>query len=344
MAGWRYPHSDVPESKLSLACLPTPLVLLERLSASLGTGQRVWIKRDDLTGCALSGNKVRKLEFTLADALQHGADTIITCGGVQSNHCRATAILGAQLGLKVHLILRGTPQEMQSLSGNVLLDLLCGAEIELHPAHHYNKNFKVLYNDALDRYRQAGSRPYWITTGASDAVGVWGYVAACEELRADFEKQRITNPHIVCASGSGGTQAGLVAGNILHELDATVWGINVCDDEAYFLRKIRDDLKAWKKKYRLSFAIDEWDINIIDGYVGEGYAKASDELLALIADVARLEGLILDPVYSGKAFYGMLSEIQRGRFADSKDIVFIHTGGIFGLQPYAGQLAKVLAG
>jgi D-cysteine desulfhydrase len=167
-------------------------------------------------------------------------------------------------------------------------------------------------------------------------------VNACEELKADFARQDILAPHIVCASGSGGTQAGLIAGNILHELGATISGINVCDDEAYFKKKILSDLKAWKKKFRLPFTVEEWEINVMDGYVGEGYAMASDELLALIADVARMEGLILDPVYTGKAFYGMISELQRGRFANARDIVFIHTGGIFGLQPYAERFAAIL--
>ncbi len=337
MAGWRYPD------KLSLACLPTPLQPLDRLSERLGTGQRIWVKRDDLTGCAISGNKVRKLEFLFADALAQGADTVITCGGVQSNHCRATAVLGAQLGLKVHLILRGTQADIQTLCGNVLIDRLCGADIELHAAPYYSKNFKTLYRDAHDRLEQQGQKPYWITTGGSDAVGVWGYINACEELQADFAKYGIQQPHIVCASGSGGTQAGLVAGNALHELGATVWGINVCDDEDYFLRKIRDDLKAWKKKYTLPFSLADWPLNVIDGYVGAGYGKASDELLALIADVARMEGVILDPVYTGKAFYGMLSEIQQGRFDDADDVVFVHTGGIFGLQAYADQFDTVLA-
>ena len=336
MGGWRYPE------KLSLACLPTPLQPLDRLSERLGTGQRLWVKRDDLTGSAISGNKVRKLEFTLAHALAAGADTIVTCGGVQSNHCRATAVLAAQLGLKVHLILRGTAAELEPLAGNVLLDLLCGAEIELHEPAHYQKHFTALYRAALDRYEQQGSKPYWITTGASDGVGVWGYFNACEELQADFARHGIAQPHIVCASGSGGTQAGLIAGNVLHELNASIWGINVCDDENYFRKKIRADLKAWKKLHRLPFAVDDWDIQLIDGYVGDGYGKASDELLGLIADVARMEGLILDPVYTGKAFYGLISELQRGRFDGARDIVFVHTGGIFGLQPYAAQFAALL--
>lgn len=337
-AGWEYPE------RLSLACLPTPLVELQRLGESLGTGQRVWVKRDDLTGCAISGNKVRKLEFTLADAILQGADTIITCGGVQSNHCRATAVLGAQLGLKVHLILRGMPEELAIPSGNVLLDLLCGATVELHPPQEYTRRFRSLAKSAMAAAKADGRKPYWITTGASDGVGVWGYVRACDELQQDFARHGIEAPHIVCASGSGGTQAGLVAGNVLHGLGAVISGINVCDDEAYFLKKIRSDLLAWKQQYELPFPVEEWDVRVIDGYVGEGYAKASEELLALLVDMARMEGLVLDPVYTGKAFYGLLNEIARGRFADTRDIVFIHTGGIFGWQPFASRLAAVLHG
>lgn len=336
MNPWHYPH------KLALACLPTPLQLLGRLSDRLGTGQRLWVKRDDLTGAAISGNKVRKLEFTLAEAQAQGADTVITCGGVQSNHCRATAVLGAQLGLKVHLILRGTPEELDPLCGNVLLDALCGASIELHPPAVYTRQFHKLADSALQRSRDAGHSPYWITTGASDAVGVWGYVAACEELQAQFAQHGVENPHIVCASGSGGTQAGLVAGNALHELGATVWGMAVCDDEAYFTRKVSEDLAAWQQRYNTPFVPAPSDIRVIDAYIGDGYAKASDELLGFIADVARLEGLLLDPVYTGKAFYGLVNEIQHGRFDGVRDIVFIHTGGIFGLQPYAARWSRLL--
>lgn len=335
MASWQYPD------KLSLAHVPTPLLPLERLSRQLGGQHRLWIKRDDMTGSVLSGNKVRKLEFTLADALANGADTLLTCGGVQSNHCRATAVLGAQLGLHVHLLLRGAMLDLQQPTGNVLLDMLCGADIELYDPVYYARHFNTLVEDAMDRLRQAGRKPYFITTGASDAVGVWGYVKACEEMLADFAQRGIKRPYIVCASGSGGTQAGLIAGNLLHDLDASIYGINVCDDESYFLKKIRTDLRAWNKRYRLQCPVDEWPVDVIDGYVGAGYAKANDELLALIADIARMEGVILDPVYTGKAFYGLLNEISKGRFERGRDIVFLHTGGVFGLYPYASAFSSV---
>lgn len=335
-AGWQYPP------KLALACLPTPLMPLQRLATRLGLSQRLWVKRDDLTGSVLSGNKVRKLEFTLAHALQQGADAIVTCGGVQSNHCRATALLGAQLGLPVHLVLRGSPAELASLNGNFLLDRLCGATVEVHAPPVYGRDFDVLVSAAMQRLREAGKTPYFITTGASDAVGVWGYVDACRELAQDFLMHGVNAPVIVCASGSGGTQAGLVAGNVLHGLQARVFGVNVCDDATWFERKIKTDLHAWNALFSLGFPVETWAVDVIDGYVGEGYAKASDELLALIADVARLEGLVLDPVYTGKAFYGLLNEMACGRFHDVSDIVFVHTGGVFGLFPFASQLTAVL--
>ncbi len=336
MPTWRYPE------KLSLAHTPTPLLPLDRLSKQLGGQHRLWIKRDDMTGSVLSGNKVRKLEFTLADALAQGANALLTCGGVQSNHCRATAILGAQLGLHVHLILRGTVMDLQQPTGNVLLDMLCGAEIEMYEPAYYTRHFNVLIEDVMDRLRQAGRKPYFITTGASDAVGVWGYVNACEELAHDFAQHGIQQPYIVCASGSGGTQAGLVAGNVLHALGASVCGINVCDDENWFIKKIRTDLRAWNKRYQLHCPVDDWPIDVIDGYVGGGYAKVSDALLKLIADIAQMEGVILDPVYTGKAFYGLLNEIRKGRFESGRDIVFLHTGGVFGLYPYASAFPSAM--
>jgi D-cysteine desulfhydrase len=336
MAGWQYPQ------RLTLAHVPTPLLPLDRLSAQLGGRHRIWIKRDDMTGSVLSGNKVRKLEFTLADALAQGANALVTCGGLQSNHCRATAILGAQLGLRVHLVLRGTEAECARLDGNLLLDRLCGASQERHAPADYIAHFDGLITSAMTRLQRDGFRPYFITTGASDAVGVWGYVHACQELAGDLAKQGITQPVIVCASGSGGTQAGLMAGNVLHGLNALVCSFNVCDDAAWFQKKIRDDLMAWNARYGLQCPVGDWPVHVIDGYVGAGYARVSNELLALIADVAQLEGVILDPVYTGKAFYGLLSEISRGRFDEYRDIVFLHTGGVFGVYPYAGAFTDLL--
>lgn len=324
--------------RLSLAQLPTPLTALDRLSTQLG-GPRIWLKRDDQTGAAVSGNKIRKLEFSLALALEQGCDTVITCGGVQSNHCRTTAILCASLGLKCHLILRGSaPEPGENAEGNLFLDYLVGAQISYYRPAHYQSQQQAIMLEWEQHYRQAGAKPFTIPTGASDGTGLWGYIAASEELAADFSRQGIAPGHIISATGSGGTQAGLVAGNALFNLQAKVWGINVCDDEQYFINKVRADLRQWRQLYQQSLDVEALPINVIDGYVAPGYARASAEVFKTIAEVAALEGVIFDPVYTGKAFNGLIDQIKKGTFDDTEDIVFIHTGGLFGLFPQREQL------
>lgn len=316
--------------RLSLALLPTPLTLLPRLSAGL-KGTRIWVKRDDLTGCAESGNKLRKLEFCLAQALAEGADTIITCGGVQSNHCRATALSCARLGLACHLVLRG--EAAQPGDGNLLLDQLAGASIEYHPATSYQARLPELLQAAQQRLQAAGSRPFVIPTGASDDIGVWGYVAASEELAVDCEAAGIRPDLLVSATGSGGTQAGLVAGNALFDVADEVWGMAVCDDAAWFQRKVAADLAGWRARYDVALDVSSLPVRVNDRYIGPGYARATAEVFATIGEVARLEGLVLDPVYTGKAFHGLLQELRHGDFRNARDVVFVHTGGIFGLFP-----------
>src|SRR5690606_6932263 len=299
-------------------------------------GPRIWVKRDDLTGSVLSGNKVRKLEFALAQAQADGCDAIVTCGGLQSNHCRATALLCAQLGLHCSLVLRGESQPPHD--GNLLLDYLAGADVHQFPLAVYQKHLDSLLADTAAQLRAQGKSPFVIPTGASDGIGVWGYIAASAELRDDFAHHGIAPEHIVCATGSGGTQAGLTAGVAVHGLTAKVWGVAVCDDEAYFKQKVRADLQDWKRRYRHSLDVDTLGVHVIDGYVGPGYAKADTDVFETIKYVARSEGLVLDPVYTGKAFHALLMELKRGRFAGCKDIVFVHTGGIFGVFPQRAGL------
>ncbi len=322
--------------RIPLANRPTPLQYLERASSRWGAGHRLWVKRDDLTGCGLSGNKVRKLEFITAHALDNGYDTLITCGGLQSNHCRATALAGARLGLQVHLLLRG--EEPVERDGNLLLDHLAGARVDCYAPRDYFRDIGQLFEDWQAYYRRQGSKALAVPTGGSDGIGVWGYIAACEELVADFSEQGIEAAHIVTATGSGGTQAGLTLGVEIHRLNATVWGINVCDDEQYFLDKVAADAADWRRRYHPVPAIEPRP-RVIDGYVGQGYGIADAGVFDLIAELARLEGLVLDPVYTGKAFHGLVSEIRRGRFEGCRDIVFLHTGGIFGLFPQRAGFA-----
>jgi D-cysteine desulfhydrase len=320
-------------ARISLARLPTPLELLSRLSAAYGT--RIWIKRDDLTDTVASGNKIRKLEYSIGQALAEEADVLVTWGGVQSNHCRATAALAARLGLKSHLVLRG--REPKEKDGNLLIDSLVGAEITFAPLERYQEMDQT-YNDLQTECASQGLKTYRIPVGASDEIGLWGYISCANELKQDFEAAGISPEAIVSATGSGGTLAGLILGNALHELNTQVLAFNVCDDEAYFKRKISEDFALWRDRYDSDLDIDQLPINVIDGYVGPGYGRATPEVFETIREVARLEGIVLDPVYTGKAFNAMLKEIRSGRFEGLSDIVFIHTGGMLGLFPQKQEL------
>lgn len=316
--------------KNELARTPTPLQYLERASARWGRGHRLWIKRDDLTGCLLSGNKVRKLEYITAFAQDEGYDTLITCGGIQSNHCRATAFAGAQLGMPVHLVLRGEPSGAPQ--GNLLLDHLAGAMVSHYPTAEYVRGLEGILAELQQHYAQQGRRALVIPTGGSDGLGVWGYLSAALELATDLEHAEVDSAHLVCATGSGGTQAGLTLGTALFELPLTVWGVNVCDDERYFLDKVAADVADWQAR-NPGVTTQELPTRVLDGYVGAGYARASSSVFELIAELSRLEGVLLDPVYTAKAFSGLIAEIEKGRFEGTRDIVFVHTGGIFGVFP-----------
>lgn len=318
--------------RVELATRPTPLQYLERASRRWGRGHRLWVKRDDLTGCLLSGNKVRKLEFIVAHALAQGCDTLITCGGLQSNHCRATAFAGARYGLDVHLVLRG--EQPAAAEGNYLLDQLAGATINCYPAREYAARLPALLDDWQAHYRELGRKALVIPTGGSDGLGIWGYIAACDELATDLVQADIGAAHLVTATGSGGTQAGLTIGVALQQLPLTVWGVNVCDDARYFLDKVATDTADWQARYPGVPAVDP-EARVLDGYVGAGYGIAGPEVFKLIAELAALEGLLLDPVYTGKAFFGMVQEIASGRFDGCLDIIFLHTGGVFGVFPQA---------
>jgi D-cysteine desulfhydrase len=331
-------------ARLNLARTPTPLEPLSRLSEELGV--EVHLKRDDLTGAELTGNKVRKLEFLLAHALATGSDTILTCGAAQSNHARATAIAAAKLGLDVHLLLRTrNPAKPPPLEGNILLDRLVGAEIVWLTFEEYGRRTEMLELEA-ESLRGSGKTPYIIPEGGSNALGAWGYIRAVEELAKDLEDLPGNNHKsttIIHATGSGGTTAGLVLGVKLVGLDARVVGINVCNDRNYFMEVVYQICKTAIADYQLEIPFfRQEDIHIIDGYVGDGYGKASSQVLSLLVQMARTEGIILDPVYTGKAFYGMIQELRRNPRAFGDRILFMHTGGIFGLLPMVAQLESFL--
>jgi D-cysteine desulfhydrase len=323
----------LPE-RLDFAQLPTPITPLGRTSEAWG-GPAIWVKRDDDTGGLVTGNKIRKLQYVVHEALELGADTLVTCGGLQSNHCRATAAVASRVGLDCVLCLRGTPPDRPD--GNYLLDRVLGAETRFVTPEEYKAHDDVM-DGVAEELRSAGRRPYVIAEGASMATGTWGYIEACREIAEAEQTLGITFDAIVHAVGSGGTSAGLEIGARLFGLSAKIWGINVCDDAAYFRDLIHRIASEAIDRFDLPVSFAREEIGIIDGYVGRGYALSSTEELQALVEVARSEGLVLDPVYSGKAFFALAHEIHRPPLADATNILFIHTGGIYGLFPKAAEL------
>lgn len=312
---------------------------MHRASERWGNGRRIWCKRDDLTGSLLTGNKVRKLEFLAADALNRGCTVLVTAGALQSNHCRATAAVAAQLGLKCELILRGHEQE---LSGNYLLSRLLDAEITYVSRGTTGDEMTSHLAEAHDRWAARGEKALTIPIGGSDEMGIWGYISAVEELMSDMQRHSLQRAAIVHATGSGGTQAGLNAGVLLHGLDADVISYAVCDDEAYFNDKAQAD---WDNLRANRTELPNKPIKTLtnDQYIGPGYGRAGEEVFDTLAELAKLEGIALDPVYTGKAFYGLVTDLAKQAFpSESPDIIFMHTGGVFGIFPHASGVEAAL--
>ncbi|MBA3452183.1 MAG: D-cysteine desulfhydrase family protein [Deltaproteobacteria bacterium] len=316
-----------------------------RYGADLGA--RLWIKRDDHTGSELMGNKVRKLEYLMAEALAEQATHVITCGGEQSNHARATAFAAAQLGMKSVLILRtDDPARPPAPTGNILLDRLVGAELVWISRPAWRDRNRLLTEHA-ERIRAAGGIPYIVPEGGSNALGSWGYIRAMRELALDLDG--IASPErpvtVVYACGSGGTGAGLILGAKLLRLadrGIRVAGVNVCDDRAYFVAAIGAICAEAEERWQLGANVTEADIDLVDGHVGLGYAKSRPEELATMRDLCRSDGVVLDPVYTGKAFHGLVTELRADPNRFGSTVAFIHTGGMFGLFSSPETIAQVL--
>jgi len=328
---------------LKLANLPTPVERL-RVVPELPDLPNVYIKRDDLTGAALSGNKVRKLEFALSEAAAADARAVITCGGIQSNHARATAVAAARLGMRPVLVLRGASPEESD--GNVLLDRLAGAEIRFITQEEWPR-----VNDDMETIARelaaAGEKAYVIPEGASYPPGVFGYIRAAQEIAETQRSLGIEFDTIVTAVGSGGTYAGLAFGKRIFDLKANVLGVNVLDTPAYFADRIASISDAFIAKYEKLYRGASWfkpilprDVEIAGGYDGPAYAVPTEAGLELIRTFARRTGLFLDPAYTAKAMLGLAGEAAKGRWRKSDNVLFIHTGGIFSLFPWRRELAR----
>jgi D-cysteine desulfhydrase len=324
--------------RLPLARLPTPLEPSPRLGAHLGI-ELLW-KRDDLTGLELSGNKARKLEFLVAEAEASGADVLVTCGGVQSNHCRATAFAAARRGLGCVLLLRtADPAAPPALEANALLDRLAGAEVRYVSHDEYRRRAEVMAAVA-DELRARGRRPCLIPEGGSSALGSLGYVLAVSELQAQLPAAWRDGPvTIAYAAGSGGTGAGIELGVRVAGWGAAVpLGFAVCNDAGYFQAAIAGICADAHRRWPALPAVLAAEVRIDGGFVGPGYAETTEQGLEIVRRAAREDGVVLDPVYTGKAMLGVATRAAAGTLP-SRRVVFVHTGGAFGTFPYARRLA-----
>jgi D-cysteine desulfhydrase len=313
--------------RIPLAHLPTPLVKLERLGRALG-GAEIWMKRDDLTGLEVSGNKIRNLEYVVADALADDCDTLVTEGTPQSNHCRATAAVCARLGL--HCVLLFRPEAPASPTGNHLLDVLFGAESRSWSREEFSARRETIVNTTLAELHAAGRRPRWTPSGAAEPLGCWGYIRAMRELTQQLGEVGIARCDLVLAVSSGATYAGVVLGNLLVEQPAAeVWAVPVSDDVSYHVANVGRLCSAAILRYDLPVEYRDELLRFLDGYVGADYAVPYPAALDALRLLARTEGIILDPVYTAKAFCALLDGVRARRFGFDRPVVFLQTGGIF---------------
>ena len=307
--------------KLQIAHLPTPLEPLPRLSEALG-GPEIWIKRDDQTGLAGGGNKTRKLEYLVAAAQAENADTLITGGAPQSNHCRQTAAAAARTGLRCVLILDGI--EPETASGNIILDRLLGAEI----VWAGDMSREAAMQATFERESQRGNKPYLVPYGGSSPVGASGYVAAMEELVQQVADLQLSAfQHILFASSSGGTHAGMALGARATDMPSVVLGISVDEQHDVLTQRVARIANETAALLKVSASFSAADIHANTDYLGEGYAMMGEIEVQAIRLFAECEGILIDPVYTSRAAAGMIDLIRGGEFDSHERILFWHTGG-----------------
>ncbi|MEA2001292.1 MAG: pyridoxal-phosphate dependent enzyme [Actinomycetota bacterium] len=324
--------------RVRLALLPTPLERADRLSAAWG-GPQVWIKRDDLTGFELSGNKVRKLEFHFAAAEAAGADTVITCGAIQSNHSRATVLAAARLGYRSILLLRNSDEYQQErLTGNYLLDQLGGAEVRFVTLEQWEHRNRLMQEEAAVQ-QAAGHRSWVIPEGASDALGMWGFVVAMRELAGQLVSITGNPPVIWHAASSGGTTAGIGWAVERLGLDLKVVACSIGDEAADIRAKVATIWDEATQSFDATTPTIE--IEYVDRHIGGGYGIVSHEDLRIQAEATSLTGMIFDPTYTGKALAGLRRDVAAGKYGPEDNIVFWHTGGGFAV--FAHDFTEIAA-
>ena len=320
--------------RLHFAHLPTPLEPMERISGVLG-GPNLWIKRDDCTGLSAGGNKTRKLEFLMADAVEHKADTIITQGATQSNHARQTTAIAAKLEMECHVLLEdrtGYEDQAYVYNGNVLLDQLHGARISGHPA---DTDMNAAMEELAQQLRDDGKSPYIIPGGGSNEIGALGYVNAAIELTTQANDRSLRIDHLVHATGSSGTQAGLVLGMEAMNTGIPVYGVGVRAPKQKQEEMVYGLAQRTAEYMGLSPDVVAREKVVANSdYVGDGYGLPTDAMVEAVKMMAQYEGILLDPVYSGKGFSGLIDLIRKGHFKKGENVVFLHTGGSISLFGY----------
>lgn len=315
----------------------TPLEFLPRITKALD-GPNLWIKRDDMLGLAGGGNKTRKLEFLVADAFAKGCDTLITCGAVQSNHCRLTLAAACKEGLPCHFVIEERvpgSYSPQASGNNFLFNLMGIASITVVPG---GADTMAAMEKVAEELRGKGSKPYIIPGGGSNEVGTLGYVACAEEIIAQSFDKSLNMDCVVCTSGSGGTHAGLAVGFWGNNTKIPVVGINISRPNATQHPLIFKDAKATAARFGLDFPEDK--VECVEGYVGPGYSLPTPQMVEAVTLMARTEAILLDPVYTGKSFAGLMGLIRQGRFKKGQNVVFVHTGGSPALYHYKDYFAK----
>jgi D-cysteine desulfhydrase len=327
--------SAAPIPRVELAHAPTPLLKLERLSTELGV--ELWVKRDDLTGLLETGNKIRKLEYLIGEALAQRADTLITCGTLQSNCCRAVSAVAARLGLKAMLALKGVPPP--EYDGNLLLDRLLGAEVRYCTDEEWEKVDQVM-QEMAGRARAAGRTPYVIPESGATVVGALGYFACGQEIAQQVRHGAPEFDTIAITAFSGGSQAGLLMAKQLTGLRAEIVSVPIAWEAERVRSYVTDVIEQARRRWSLAVQVPD-EIRLLDGYQGAGRAEVAPEDLAMVLRVARREGIVLDPVYTAKAFGGLLDHIRRQPGSLGRRICFIHTGGVFSIYPFRAALSRL---
>lgn len=322
--------------RVRLAALPTPLEEVPRLTKVLD-GPRILFKRDDSNGFAFGGNKARKLEFLLADAIEKGADTLVTTGGLQSNHARLTAAAAKKYGMRPILVLRGDLSA--ECNGNLLLDQILDAEIRTVPPDM--RDTMPVMEDVAEEVRDGGGTPYIIPSGGSNPIGAIAYANAMLETVSQAVEMNVKVDHVAFSSGSGGTQGGLLFGAKALNFEGKILGISDGASRDPLVHRVVDIANGCARLVDSRVSVSLKDVDFLDQYAGKGYGVLQKEVFDAIVMVARAEGIFLDPVYTGKAMWGLMDLIRQGYFERNETVVFIHTGGTPALFAYRNELAAL---